>query len=395
MSNNDAGSLPAIKGSWEDLLDQAQMLATNQNDKAIPIYEKLVTRLTAMAANLRAASDGRLDRILRIAASDLQSYFAMRGRYDESISIIQLLQEFDAENAVAWQHREGEMLLMAGRIDEGIAILRSMAESREGLGLWARIASEYMEVDRSDEAETVLDQMRAMVDEKWHADDQSSDANEDRAQVLTLQAALSFHRRQWQEGIDAYQQAMALDGLQARSPQFAYTRLIRAGQDEAALPLLVKDQEHPTRVHLWRGISLHNRGDKSAAEREWSVAAKAKKMETETFEYLLANYYLGDKEGAALGAVLEAIRDSEGSDWTVFYLAGLGWAVRNEMTSAISNFRLSRLQGRALAYGANLPKHLWYFCQTMLDEEKLAQIGEYFDQPASVSVSLETEPTDP
>ena len=44
-----------IQGSWEDLLTQAQRLAADHNDDAIPLYEKLVTRLPKFSETQRQA----------------------------------------------------------------------------------------------------------------------------------------------------------------------------------------------------------------------------------------------------------------------------------------------------------------------------------------------------
>ena len=78
---------PIIKGSWEDLLLQAQQLAARQDDGAIDIYRKSIDRLSRLPANQRQAAEGRLQNVMRQAAVDLQYYLSYRDRYEEALAV--------------------------------------------------------------------------------------------------------------------------------------------------------------------------------------------------------------------------------------------------------------------------------------------------------------------
>ena len=60
--------------------------------------------------------------------------------------------------------------------------------------------------------------------------------------------------------------------------------------------------------------------------------------EPHLLEYILAHYYLGDAEGAGLGLVLNALQEETGGQWALFLLAGVGWALRDNVENARTNF---------------------------------------------------------
>ncbi len=86
-------TLPPIKGSWEDLAQQAARLASTQNDEAIPLYEKLISRLRALPEATRLANQGRLQAIFRNAAINFHTYLTVRERYDAALDLIPLIED--------------------------------------------------------------------------------------------------------------------------------------------------------------------------------------------------------------------------------------------------------------------------------------------------------------
>ena len=99
MTNINAASVPAtpdkkaivIKGSWEDVLQQAQHLAGNQNDEAIPAFQKIVQRLSMLPEAQRMANNERLQTICLQAAYQLQAYLTLRERYDEALTVLETI----------------------------------------------------------------------------------------------------------------------------------------------------------------------------------------------------------------------------------------------------------------------------------------------------------------
>ena len=71
-----------IKGSWEDLFSQAQQLASNYNDEAIAIYQRVFNGLMALPAAAREAGERRLFNLMMATGVELQGYLNLRDRYD-------------------------------------------------------------------------------------------------------------------------------------------------------------------------------------------------------------------------------------------------------------------------------------------------------------------------
>ena len=92
----------------------------------------------------------------------------------------------------------------------------------------------------------------------------------------------------------------------------------------------------------------------------------------------MSHYYLGDHDGIGLASVLRAINDSP-DFWGLFYLAGLGWAMRNDMVTARSDMELALIRRKSLAEGRLLARTWWQFCADLLDESKQSQLAEFFE----------------
>ncbi len=99
----------------------------------------------------------------------------------------------------------------------------------------------------------------------------------------------------------------------------------------------------------------------------------------ELLELVLSHYYLGDEGGIGLGMVLDALRDQDNEFWGLFYLAGLGWAMRDDMTTARSDMKIAQMRRKSMAEGKRLPRHWWYFCTDLLTVEQQATMAEYFE----------------
>jgi hypothetical protein len=119
------------------------------------------------------------------------------------------------------------------------------------------------------------------------------------------------------------------------------------------------------------------------AERRWR---KVRELDLEKsdqagwMEYILAHYYLGDPEGAGLGMVLETLRRERSAPWILFFLAGLGWAVRGDLRIARNDLRLAVLRHKTTADGVKLSLQLWQVSRGLFNEEAQAQLAEFFEQ---------------
>ena len=100
-------------------------------------------------------------------------------------------------------------------------------------------------------------------------------------------------------------------------------------------------------------------------------------------EFVMAHYYLGDKEGRGLASVLDDLRQQQDVAFGQLFLAGLGWALRNDRTAAHSNFRLAVMRSKSTASGRLLPHFWWAFCADLLPASEHDDYARYFADATS------------
>ena len=174
MSTYPDGEAAAIKGSWENRLQEAQQLAASFNDKALPLYEKLYTRLSKMPVAQRKAAGERLQNIFLQTAVDYQGYLTLRGQYDEALIVIdRLREETGADENQMWQSHAANVLIMADRNDEAIDRIRQagiMAELDE-LEAMGDIAMIHLRLGNTKASASTLAEMAELVESADLSDD--------------------------------------------------------------------------------------------------------------------------------------------------------------------------------------------------------------------------------
>lgn len=374
-----------IKGSWEDLLQQAQQLVGNQNDDAIPLYEKIVQRLSKLSEAQRMANNERLQQIFLQAAFQLQAYLTMRERYAEALAVLdqtKALANEEAQGPIAYQ--QTLILFMAERVDEAFAHLRAAAMAPDAdIADWGSLVMQYLRRNRVEEAAHAIEEAAAWVAVQMQEaalDDES--VKEYHGYIADLRADLAVKQQAWDEAETQYAKAIEENALYKQNIHLFYMRLLQAGQAERALPYVQRDQTHPIRAGFWHGIALYRLGQSEEAQQQWQKVLKidvAKSKEPSFSEMMLTHYYLGDKERIGLGAVLRIIQESHRYDWQTLFLAGLGWAIQDRFDNAEANFQVAVNQRRMSGQGKLLPKQVWDYCVDLLKEEGQARVAKYFD----------------
>ena len=374
-----------IKGSWEDLLQQAQQLAGNQNDDAIPLYQKIVTRLSKLPIAQRLANNERLQQIFLHAALQLQSYLTLRERYDEALAVLDeahTAADEEGQDAIAYQ--KVLVLLMAERLEEAFAHLRTAATALTAdISDWGALTLQYLRHNRLAEAASTLEEATAWAEAQisgGEVDDET--AGEYRGYIADLRADLSIQQGNWDEAAAYYTVALEQDPLYKQNSHLFYMRLLQHGQPERALPYIQRDQQHPIRAGFWHGVAYHRLGQPEEAEEQWLKVLKIdpKQSQEPSFsELILTHYYLGDKERIGLSNVLRVIQESRRYDWQTLFLAGLGWAIQGRLDNAEANFQIAVNQRRMAGQGKLLPKQVWDYCVDLLDAEVQASVTKYFD----------------
>ena len=374
-----------IKGSWEDLLQQAQQLAGNQNDDAIPLYQKIVTRLSKLPIAQRLANNERLQQIFLHAALQLQSYLTLRERYEEALAVLdEAHSAADEEGQDAIAYQKVLVLLMAERLEDAFAHLRTAATALTAdIADWGALVMQYLRHNRLAEATNAIEEATAWAEAQirgGEVDDET--AGEYHGYIADLRADLAIQQGNGDEAEAYYAVALEKDPLYKQNIHLFYMRLLQHGQPERALPYIQRDQQHPIRAGFWRGVAHYRLEQQEDAEREWQKVLKIdpKQSQEPSFsELILTHYYLGDKERIGLSNVLRVIQESRRYDWQTLFLAGLGWAIQGRLDNAEANFQIAVNQRRMAGQGKLLPKQVWDYCVDLLDAEAQASVTKYFD----------------
>lgn len=376
---------PPIKGSWEDLFLQAQQLARNYNDQAIPLYRKVVDGLIALPAAQRAVANRRLHNLMMAAALDLQGYLNVRDRYDEALNVLhQLHPVVDEDERDMLDGLAVEVLLQADRADEAFSQLLKTAEAPDAqLGDWGQLVMAYIRANRSADAIPVLTKMAEIIDStplgEAHTE---TDERSDLAYLAGLRGITLLELGDLDGGIAAFDDVVRLGGAYANSLHLVYGRLIHHGRYADAQRFIDLDRQRPVRAEFWRGVSQYHAGQPTKARQTWDAVITTDIMKSDQasiMEYVLSHYYLSDPEGTGLEIVLSAIRDQRVIPWILFYLVGVGWAVRGDMRAAKSNLQLAVTQRKSVAEGAKLPAHYWFFTKDIVKPELHGELRGYFE----------------
>jgi tetratricopeptide (TPR) repeat protein len=376
---------PVIKGSWEDLLAQAHRAAANQSDEAIALYEKVRDGLQRLPEKVRAANEGRLKELAEEAAANLHVYLTQRERYDEALAALAYLEErADEETRLGWRQRRAMVLALAGRHEEALQQMRTLAESADGrLVDWGNLAIQYTRLHRFAEAEAIINEAIAWVEQARLAGTWTeTEPAEDAAYLANLRSVLAIAAGRFAEGVAHYEESAELDPYYRERPYLLYVRLMFHDQMELALPWFQRDKLHPIRAGLWHGVALKRMGKPDEARKRWEQTARQVNEKTNNEEFVeavLLYYYLGDEEGNGLSASLQVLQSGGTQSPVLFFLAGLGWMLRGNVKSARTNFAVALTRRKAVAESSKLPPELWQHCRDLLSEEDQEAIREFFE----------------
>lgn len=380
---------PPVRGSYEALLTQAQQYAANFNDEAIPIFQKLLDALSRLPQPQRLAADGRLQKLLTRTAMDYQGYLNARERYTDALVVLKTARDLiDEDDRDFWDDHINDVYILAGQPEEALTRLTAVAEAPDGeLGDWGHVVMTYLRLGRPGEARPILARLTADLEQSAvgvpAASDRDVEMERQRAYILGLEALVDADAGEWDAAIAHFEQVMELGGAYSQNPQLFYSRLAAGERYEDALRFIGRDEDHPVRAGFWHGIVLERMGRTARAQDEWRTVTTqnlAEKDPNSFFEFIMSYYGLGDPQGTGLGMVLRTLREQRVVPWILLMLAGLGWAVRKDYTTAANDLNLAVAQRRAAADGRLLPYHFWWLAQTILDAESQAAVAPYFEQ---------------
>lgn len=374
-----------IKGSWEEKLLRGQQLIAIQNDEAIPLLQQIIDRLARLPEAQRHAANRRLDRILFQAISDLVLYQSYRDLYDAALANTVLAARLaPPDQARIWEQHAAAILLQAGEQDAAFARLESIARAGE-LEQWRDLIVYALRHDRLDVAERALGEAEHVVNRIDAGHDETA-VRLARSQLAYMKAQVALAQGRLDESLAWAEFAMTASDMFGKNPGFFYTQLVEKGHYDAARKLIRRDQDNPIRASFWSGLAAYRQGEYAQAETHWRQTLRAKLPEegpVDFLELVLAHFYLGDKEGHGLAIVLNDLRREQTATSGQLFLAGLGWALRNDRTAAHSNFRLAVIRSKSIASGRLLPRFWWAFCTDLLPATAQEEYARYFDTGAT------------
>jgi len=386
-----------IKGSWEDLYSQAQQLARNSNDEAIPLYQRVFNGLVALPPAARAAGENRLYNLMMTCGVEMQGYLNLRDRYDESLAVTDKLLTMAAEvDKPQLIELKSDVLLQADRGDQAIALLHDLVESKDSdAGDWGRIVAANIRMKQPQKVFAVVEEMGAWLDKK--ADEgvlAGTELTEARYYQERLRGAALLELGRFDEVAEIFNHLFPLGGADAFSPHLLYTRLVGAGLYDEALPYIDRDQARPVRAAFWRGLVYWYKREESKATRTWQGAIKEEVVRGDTesiVEHILTRYYMGDPAGEGVELMLRAQREQTRISWMIFLLTGLGWIVRKDNNAAHSNLRMALAQVKSMGEGKVMPRQYWRFVRDLAPADSLSQYAQYFDtesEPEAASATI-------
>jgi tetratricopeptide (TPR) repeat protein len=365
-----------IKGSWEEKLIRGQQLIAAQNDEAIGLLQSLIDRLANLPESQRRAANQRLDRILLQAITDLVFYLTYRDRYTEALANTALAARLSApEHSVVWQQHSAALLLQSGDLDAAFALLDRIARAGD-ITHWHDLVMNALRHHRLDVAQAALGETERTVNRAIATLSDEQEMRQARAQLAYLKAHVVLEQGKIEECMAWAQYAMAASDFFSSNPGYFYIQLVDRGYYREALTLIHYDQTNPIRAGFWGGLALYRRGEHEQAEQRWRQALRAPLPDqgpTDFLELVMTHYYLGDKEGRGLASVLGDLQQQQDVAFGQLFLAGLGWALRNDRTAAHSNFRLAVMR----------PHFWWAFCADLLPATEQDEYARYFADATS------------
>jgi len=389
-----------LKGSWEAQLQEAERYARNFNDAALPIFDKIYTRLEKMPKARRMAADERLQKIFLRTALDYQGYLLMREEYDRALEIIdRVSQEMEGEEASNWAVQAALALHQAGRDEEALDRLRpqpGLPVENEFDELSSLIVF-AINIDRLEEAESFLAHATQLVEETTELDEVILDF--ERAYIAMHRAQIALNRQAWDEGVAWFDKAVSWDPeFQFRVSEI-YEPIAVEGPPATALRLIKQDANEGISQFFWQGLAHQRAGESKKAKQAWRYVTAYEPVEKEEalpfFETMMAHYYLGDPDRAGLTTVLKILKEEDSYNWGIMLVAGLGWAIHGNMPNAHSNLEVAMLLRRTTRPGAKyLPIDIWRHAKLLLDQAQLQEVAKYFDMDSDMGSDMETVPNE-
>ncbi len=374
--------LAQVKGSWEERTAHVARQLSNDDPTALAQSQALIDRLSRIPAVQREAANDRLNDLLITAAMNQARHLAGHENYGAAATTLRHVAPYmPAVIAHDLKMQALSYLLCDGQTNSALSEMEALAASSGGIDLWSELVWAGIRCNEHTYAQRGLAEVERWINHSYQGALNTEAAQRDLALLAGLKARYSLARGQYAEAVAWFEHAMTLDETYNSNPSLLYRHLVNAGAYAEASTLLQRDLNNPVRYGFWNGLLEYRRGRMERAASHWLKATQHETSigaEPRLFEYILSHYYLGDKSGRGLARVLDSLNAGE-INWGALFLAGLGWALRGDMTAAVKNMRLAAGEFRGDGQGSRLPAESWHFCRDLLEADRLESIKEYFE----------------
>lgn len=369
-----------VRGSWDDLYQQAYLLRERRDPELIPVYTKLITRLGNLKPALLEAGEGYLAGMRFTAISDVLAHFLLLEEYEKALAWIDgWLPSMSTEELITFRGLRADVLHLMERDEEASAELDA----------WVHVASDIAAAD-AQRIETLVrfglvskaEERIATFTERVQQMEDGAERDLNLALSHMLRVSVGIARGEYDAAVSHFMEACNIESIFTTAIRRLYSSMIQNGVSGPALQLLDAEDSKDPQAHFWRGVALHQEGRDDEARRAWAKGLRKQFADLgvgQAAYWILCQLALGDPKGQGLAASLQAIRKGNDSSWLMLALAGIGSAQRGEMDAAHANLGTAADHYRSLlVQGRRLPPDTWFYCRLLLPEKTAHALRGHF-----------------
>jgi tetratricopeptide (TPR) repeat protein len=338
-------------------------------EDSIALFRRLTDRLSQLSERILQRRPELRD-LHREARLELTDLLRSEGRYAEALEVEQVLLKTDPDESDRWRRDLAVLRCAKGEEETGLAELQALADSTpDQPAAWLVLGRENRLAGRLADSERALDRARAVC---------PKDDADTLAQIYLQRFLLYKEMKRLDGALSAWEDAAKLKPEAGKTVEEVVTMLIGAGRYSQAQSYVARN-ENALQAGFEQGLIASLTGKPIDARDAWRQVAK---MDPDKFEYghdawVEAVLRLGDPDPA-----LEWLQDSLPEHGTPrsLLLAGIGWAMRNDVELAAILFQQAiHLMRRERPPRLKLDGADWRLLDALVaDDEIKAKLKPYF-----------------
>ena len=141
-----------LPDSYESIYQRAMVqMATGNTSEAIESLQRIINRLRRLRPET-LKHKANLQNTLDAASQDAFEFLRWERRYDEAISLAESVLE-RLSDPDRMRRQIASLIIEKGEVEQGLAQMRDIAESKNDFASWADLGAEYRALKQYDQAE--------------------------------------------------------------------------------------------------------------------------------------------------------------------------------------------------------------------------------------------------